>query len=108
MLVENLHEESPVAQRTVYEAVQSAGGISSQQIDKDLLAYVRGSHGRYVEALDRKRKTAAEADKQAAAKRKAGAEIKQLEVKKSNIMKTATSEAQKIDSEIADLLKKSK
>jgi len=34
MLVENLHEKSLVAQRTVYEAVQSAGGISYNKLTK--------------------------------------------------------------------------
>lgn len=106
MLVENLHEESLVAQRTVYQAVQCAGGITSVVIDKNMLSYVRGSHARYEEALGRKRKAAAEADKQTAAKRKLTAEIKQLEIKKSCVMKEAASEAGKIDSEITKLLNK--
>ena len=40
MLVENLHEESLVAQRVVYDAIQSAGGIKSIQIDRSLLSFV--------------------------------------------------------------------
>jgi hypothetical protein len=107
MLVENLHEESLVAQRTVYDAVQSAGGLSSVQIDKTLLSFVRGSHARYLQALERKRQSAVEHDKQVAIKRKADSEIKQLEIKKNKVLQSAAIEAKTIETEIAELKRKS-
>jgi hypothetical protein len=108
MLVENLHEESLVAQRTVYDAVQSAGGVSSIQIDKTLLSFVRGSHARYLQALERKRQSAVEHDKQVAFKRKADSEIKLLEIKKNKVLQSAAIEAKTIETEIAELKRKSK
>ena len=40
MLVENLLEESLVGQRTVYDAIQKAGGVLSVNIDKRMLQSV--------------------------------------------------------------------
>lgn len=105
MLVENLHEESLVAQRIVYDAVQSAGGIASLNIDKNLLCYVRGSNARYNEALEGKRKEAQEEDKQLADRKRAAEQIKALKVKKSKVVEEAAVEAHKIDFEIAELQK---
>ena len=41
MLVENLLEESLSAQRTVYDSVQAAGGLTGVNIDKSTLQFVR-------------------------------------------------------------------
>jgi hypothetical protein len=107
MLVENLQDESLVAQRIVYDAVQCAGGITSVHIDKALLSFVRGSHARYLLALDQKRQTSSEYNKQQALKRKAAAEINQLEMKKAKVLKAAASEAKATDTEISVLKKHS-
>ena len=40
--VENLQEESLMAQRTVYDAIDDAGGIISVNISKSMLPYIRG------------------------------------------------------------------
>ena len=108
MLVENVQNESLVAQRIVYDAVHCAGGITSVHIDKPLLSFVRGSHARYLQALEQKRQTSSAYDQQQALKRKAAAEIKQLEMKKSKVLKAAASEAKTIETEIAELKKHSK
>lgn len=108
MLVENLHEESLVAQRVVYDAVQSAGGISSVQLEKDLLTFVRGSNSRYLEALERKRNAALETDKHLAAKKRAVSDIRALEIKKAKLVDSVTAsntEVTEIDNEIANLKK---
>jgi hypothetical protein len=84
MLVENLHEESLVAQRTVYDSVQASGGWKDVQIDKSLLQFVRGAHRRYQEALECQRKAASEENKKTATKRRATEEIKALMEKKKN------------------------
>ena len=55
MLVENLHEESLVAQRQVYDAVLAAGGVAAVEIEKSMLQHVRGAHSRYQECLRKKR-----------------------------------------------------
>lgn len=103
MLVENLHEDSLVTQRIVYDSVQDAGGITSVNIDKAMLQFVRGARGRYQAALERRRQSASDTDKRATAKRKAAQEIKALLAKKALLAETAAQDARKLDMEIAEL-----
>lgn len=42
-LVENLLEESLVAQRTVYDAINAAGGVTEVKIDKSLILNARNA-----------------------------------------------------------------
>jgi len=55
-LVENLHEESLVAQRRLNDAAKASGGVASVNITKSMLQYVRGSNARYKDALEVKKK----------------------------------------------------
>lgn len=103
MLVENLHEDSLVAQRIVYDGVQSAGGVTSVNIDNAMLSYVRGSHARYQEALKRKREAESELDKQQAGQKRAAEHIKLLTAKKAKLVQDTTAETHKLDMEIAEL-----
>jgi len=64
--VVNLLEDSLVAQRIVYDSVQDAGGITSVNIDKSMLQFMRGARSRYQDALERKRQAAYDLDKRAA------------------------------------------
>jgi hypothetical protein len=105
MLVENLHEDSLVAQRIVYDSVKDAGGITSVNIDKSMLQFVRGARGRYQDALERKRQAASDLDKRAASKRKADHDIKTLLAKKAVLAESAAQDARKLDMEIAELKK---
>jgi len=70
MLIENIHEDSLVAQRIVYDSVQDAGGILSVNIDKSMLQCMRGARGRYQDALELKRQSTSVVDKRAASKRR--------------------------------------
>jgi hypothetical protein len=105
ILVENLHEESLVAQRIVYDPIQSVGSVSSVVVDNALLTYVRGSHARYQTALEQKRKAQSDLDKHTAAKKRAAEQIKELQAKKASLIQTATAEATKIELEVAELKK---
>jgi len=49
MLVENMHKESLVAQRLVYDAIQVACRLTAIDINKFMMQYVRSSHGCYTE-----------------------------------------------------------
>ena len=51
MLVENMHEESLIAQRQVYDAVKCQGGLLAVKIDKRMQQYARGAHSRYQAAM---------------------------------------------------------
>ena len=57
ILVENLHEESVVAQRQVCDAVHDAGGIDD---NKSMLQFVRGARSRCEQCLELKRRDTAE------------------------------------------------
>jgi protein involved in polysaccharide export with SLBB domain len=50
-----------VAQRIVYDAIQTAGGVLKVEISKTLQQYVRTSRARYDEALKKKRDASASA-----------------------------------------------
>ena len=51
MLVENLHESSLVAQRTVFDSISYAGGVLGVSVDKRMMQYVRGARSRYDDAM---------------------------------------------------------
>ena len=81
ILVENLH----VAQRTVYDAIQAVGGIAGVTVDKSIMMYVRTSHRRYQENLERARQTEANTPKQQSAVKLISLEIQELQAKRRNL-----------------------
>ncbi len=52
MLIENMHEQSLIAQRQVYDAVKTVGGILKVKIDKRMRQQARGAHSRYKAAAE--------------------------------------------------------
>ena len=108
ILIKNLQEDSLVAQRIVYDAIHAAGGVTAVSIDKNMLVDARAAHRRYVEALEKRRRAAAEHEKQAKAKKRIADEIMQLQVKKIKIEKEAAAESSRLDSEIGKLMKTQK
>jgi len=81
-LVENMHEESLVAQLLVYDTMQAAGGLNAIDINKPMIQYVCGSHGRCTEALARKQQAPSEQNKKMSEKKRIADAIKVLEAKK--------------------------
>ena len=73
--------------------------------DRAMLSYVRGSHHKYVEALQRKRETDKELSIKQAAKKRVAAEIKVLQIKKSKVVEAAENEAKKLEHAITELQK---
>ena len=55
VIVENLQEESIVAQSIVHDRICEAGGVLEVPLSKELLTSVRCSHQKYVTALEAKR-----------------------------------------------------
>lgn len=51
MCVENMHDESLIVQRQVYDAVRSAGGLLKVKIDKKMQRYAREAYSHYQAAL---------------------------------------------------------
>lgn len=108
ILVENMHEESVVAQRLVYDAVQAGGGVMNINIDKSMLQFVRGSRARYnhyMDDLQRKREQHAEEVRRNDERKRAALTIKTLKMKKAKVMQAAAAEASAIDSDIVELEK---
>jgi len=105
ILVENLHEDSIVAQRTVYDAIQAAGGIAGVTVDKNMIMYVRTSHRRYLENLERARQTEASTQKQQSTVKRISAEIQEMQAKKKKLEKELAAECYKLDTQIAELAK---
>ena len=105
ILVENMHEESVVAQRVVYDGIQSVGGIMNINIDKKLLQYVRGSRARYMDELKRKREQKAKDESQNDERKRAAQTLKMLKSKKAKVLQAAAAETSSLDTQIAELEK---
>ena len=99
-LVENLHEDSLIAQRCVYDAVATCGGVSAVPISKAMIHSVRNSSGKRLEAL--KKKKDEDSDKANTLKRVA-AEMKLLQAKKARIAQQAKEEVATVNSELQKL-----
>jgi len=56
LLVENVHEQSLIAQRRVEDAIRSFGGIKNIPICQKIYTYVRGARKRYDEYLEESKK----------------------------------------------------
>jgi len=80
VMVENMHEESVIAQRVVYDAIQSPGGVFNVTISKPMQHRVRTSRSRYEEALAKKREASAQEDRRSKERKRAADQIKQLNV----------------------------
>ena len=105
MLVENLHESSLVAQRTVFDAISYAGGVLEVSVDKRMMQYVRGARSRYDDAMKASKAAQAADDAKTASKKKISAEIKNLQAKKAKLAKDAASAVLGLDQEIKELRK---
>ena len=69
MLVENLKEESLIAQCRVCDLIVVRGGVLNINITSGMLIHVRQSDSRYQECLKQKRKKAINKDKKAEQKK---------------------------------------
>jgi hypothetical protein len=105
MLVENLHESSLVAQRTVFDSISYAGGVFGVSVDKRMMQYVRGARSQYDDSMKASKAEKAADDAKTASKRKMSAEIKNLETKKAKLAKDAASAVLGLDQEIKELRK---
>jgi len=92
-----------VAQRIVYDAIQTAGGILKVEISKTLQQYVRTSRSRYDKALKKKRDVSASDERKTKDKKRAADQIKLLKAKKAKLTTAVAAEAKVIDGEIAEL-----
>ena len=73
MLVENLKEESLIAQCRVYDSVVASGGVLSVKITSGMPTYARQSHSRCQECLEQKREKSTNEEKKAKERKSCGA-----------------------------------
>ena len=103
ILVENMHEESIIAQRVVYDTIQAVGGVLSVDSNTSLLMSVRASRSRYEEALRKKREASAIETKKREEKKRASDHIKLLKANKAKLTAAVALDLKAIDSNIAEL-----
>ena len=103
ILVENLKETSLVAQRRVYDAIISKGGVLRVDITSKMLMYANQSHSRYQECLKRNRDKILAVEQKAKERKRAAEQIKVLHEKRSKLKENVRNELSGIDREIAEL-----
>lgn len=108
LLVENLLEQSLVAQRTVDNALRFYETIPKIPITQAMLSNVRAAHRRYEDSLQEAKISQKEEDKKKAEKRKISLEIKKLEEIRKVKKLEALREEEEIKSKITMLEKKKK
>ena len=53
VLIENMSEGSPAAQRMVFDGVMNEGGISNVDINRKMLKFINNAHSEYVKQLEK-------------------------------------------------------
>lgn len=104
-LLPNLQEESLIAQRHVWSAINKVGGISNIDISKKLILNVRNARQNYEEALKLKKKLNTEHKEKLSKKKQMMDQLQQLREKKIRLMETAQIEVDSIEQEINELIK---
>ena len=97
-----------MAQRQVFDGIQSSGGTSEVVITPCMMSYVRSSYSRYSDALKRKKEAQSEEEKKRVQKREATQKIKELKAKRSKLTAKLLAEARDIQKEFERLDKLSK
>ena len=100
-----MHEDSIVAQRTVYDAMQAADVVLKVDINKTVQQFVRTSRSRYQDALQRQREQLSYEDKRRQEKKRAADQIKLLKSTKAKLESAATAEATANEGQIDELTK---
>ncbi|KAH8027309.1 hypothetical protein HPB51_004221 [Rhipicephalus microplus] len=98
-LVENMKEESLVAQRLVYDEVSAAGGVA----EVDVIDMVRSSNIKWKEDLERKKKERLDVLDAEREKKRTAALVKELESKKQKLMEDAQLQVSMLQQEIESL-----
>jgi len=101
-LVENMREETLIAERVIYDSIIIQGGIKNIEITKSLIHYMKNAHSRYKEALSAKIK---KNEMSEVTKKKIDNTLllKQLQERRRKILEDSQREAQLVDSEIKKL-----
>ncbi|XP_051165127.1 uncharacterized protein LOC127283960 [Leptopilina boulardi] len=99
-IFENMTQETLVANRIIYDAVNALGGINKVPITKSLIHAARNANKLYKEALQRKKKTSDDESQELLKLKENSFLIKNLESEKSKVLKDAEKAAQVLDKKI--------
>lgn len=102
-LVENMKEESLVAQRLVYDEVSAAGGVAEVDVTDKMIDMVRSANIRWKEDLERKKKERLDVLDAERKKKRTAALVKELESKKQKLMEDAQLQVSTLQHEIESL-----
>ena len=103
IIVENMNEESVVAQRQVYDAISAAGDVMSVQITPQLMSPAQSAHTSYIERLRQRKSEISEEERREAEKRKNAMKLKELKAKKARLADESAKEQQELNDEIERL-----
>lgn len=106
ILVENMQEESVIAQRQIYDAVLAVGGVLNITINQKMRNYVKSSYNKYSQALKNKRQETKAISEAVKEREIAKVKIKQLEQKRKLLSDQTNFECQQLEREIFDLRKR--
>ena len=104
-IIDNLKEETLIAYRTVYDAINMHDGVENVPIPKKLIHYARNAHDKYKESMDAYKKSQSADAAIRESRKRNQVLIKELESKKNKILIDAQKEANIIDNEILNLVK---
>lgn len=104
--IENQINRSIVAQRRVYNAVQAAGGLDRVEINKKMIIMTRNSYQEYSKALKEQKRLNRDKENEKFEKEKLLNEVKELKIKKMQIMTDRLQDISEIDEKINTLLSK--
>lgn len=102
-LVENLHEKSLIAQRTIYDAVNVRGGVQNFVVTKDLIHAARNSDSLYKEDIAKQKRKEKEEEEARHTQKRTIKMIKELEAKKKKLLDDVIKETAEIDEKIKDI-----
>ncbi|KAE8742847.1 hypothetical protein FOCC_FOCC005271, partial [Frankliniella occidentalis] len=104
VIVENQLDNSLVALRQVYDAVNSAGGIDNIEIDSKMISRVRHARAEYQESQKERQKEEKEKTQKRMDQNRIWEDIKELKAKKMKLMIENNLECEAIDSQIQALV----
>ncbi|KAH7977278.1 hypothetical protein HPB49_000262 [Dermacentor silvarum] len=88
-----MKEESLVAQSLVFDEVSATGGVAKVDITDKMVDMVRSANIRWKDVLKRKKQEQLDASDIDRKKKRAGALVKELELKRQKVIKDAQVEA---------------
>ena len=99
-LVENLYEDSLIAQRCVHDAIRTAGGIKKVQITKEMIKAFTSAYKNKKAALAEK---SCNETKRKESKARTLAQIQELDLRRRRILENAREEADHLERELQKL-----